>query len=212
MAKSTNTKSAAANIVNVATPVDGAIRSGSDVLDALIKSTTEKGTAVATDIVNGILYVAFGSGGSIVVNPDHLSAEIRAQALLHGLKQKLVDAAAIGRNPDTGKSATLADKAEAVMEVWERISDNVEPSWNKVREGGNGGSAKGGLLLQALMEATSKSKAEIEAYLENKSAAEQAALRANPKIAVIISRIQAERDKRKGNNVDTDSMLKDLGI
>lgn len=67
-------------------------------------------------------------------------------AFVHGIVQKVSDRAAIGRDPDTGASASPAEKFEAMKEVSERIATNEENSWNAIREGGE----NGGLLYRAM--------------------------------------------------------------
>ena len=69
-----------------------------------------------------------------------------AFALVHGVVQKVSDRAAIGRDPDTGASATPAEKFEAMKDASERIATNEKDSWNAVREGGE----NGGLLYRAM--------------------------------------------------------------
>ena len=79
--------------------------------------------------------------------------------------------------------------------------------WNAVREGG--GNA-GGLLLQALtrMYAGRKTAEGIKAFLADKTDAEKAALRKNPRVAQIIEDIRAEQGKAA--NIDTDELLDEL--
>lgn len=155
----------------------------------------------------GGITLAFSNGESITITAAQLSPQIAAQALWHGVKQKLVDAAAISRNSDTGRSATVADKFEAVREVYERL---LAGQWNKTREGGGGNI--GGLLLSALVRMyPAKTVEQLRGFLDDKSDAEKAALRANPKIAAIIETIKAERAAKSGGDApDTDAMLDEL--
>ena len=154
---------------------------------------------------NGLLHISFGqSGNTVTIDPSKLSDTIRAQATLHGLKQKLVDAAAIARDTATGRSATSADKEAAVMEVYNRITA-ANGTWNKVREAG--ATAAGGLLVAALMQMTGKTKPEILKYLETKTAEEKAALRKNPKVAAIILELQ---QAAANPNIDSDALLGEL--
>lgn len=168
--------------------------------------TTTKLPAISADITASVLTLTFSDGGEIIVNAEALSNDIRNAALMHGLKQKLVDAAAMSRNPDTGRSATLADKFNAVREVADRL---MAGAWNKVREGGAGNA--GGLLYRALCELYSdKTPEAIKAFLDGKTDEEKAALRANGKIAPIIARIKAESDKKATARIDSDALLGDL--
>lgn len=152
------------------------------------------------------LTVTFAIAGldPLTINANALTADLLNHAIVHGLKQKIGDAAAMSRNPETGASATLADKRAAMARVIDQLMGG---DWNKTREGGAGGA--GGLLFAALcrMQPT-KPAAEIRAWLDGKTPAEQAALRKNPKVAPIIAAIQAERVKTDG--IDSDDLLDDL--
>lgn len=149
-----------------------------------------------------IMQLRFGNGSTMHVTGDDLKT-VAGACFWHGAKQKLVDAAAMSRNPETGKSATIDDKEAAVREVFERLQAG---EWNKTREGG----ATGGLLLRALLRMYDgrKSREEIETFLESKTDAEKAALRANPKVAAIIAEIKAEAPPVAA--VDSNAMLGEL--
>lgn len=179
----------------------------------------EQKTAIAAEVVLSgepgseghvcVLNLSFANGEKLQIDANRLDANIRCQAMLHGLKQKLVDAAAISRDPDTGRAATIQTKYKAVREVFDRLTDAENPSWNKNREGG--GSGSGGLLFRALvrMYDGKKSPEDIKAYLEKKSDAEKTALRGNPKVATLIEKIRAEDGKAA--KIDTDALLNELG-
>ena len=167
-------------------------------------------TTVRTDgglTGDGSLRIDVTGFDSLVVQLRDLSDAMIEQAALHGLKQKIVDAAALSRNPDTGRSATAADKYNAMKEVLDRI---MAGEWNKARGDGSGTGA-GGLLFAALCRLyANKDAAEIRAFLDGKTAAEQAALRKNPKVAGVIEIIKAERVKAAPEGTDTDDMLAEL--
>ena len=166
--------------------------------------TTTKRPTISAEVVDGLLVIEFSNGEQLEVAPAMLSDEIRNAAMLHGLKQKLVDAAAIARNTDTGLSASIDDKIAAVREVYARIT-SPNGTWNKVREAGAGSGGGNGLLLRALMQYTGKDKATVEAYLDEKTAEEKKALRTNGKIAAIIAELQ-----RAKAGVDSDELLGEL--
>ena len=151
------------------------------------------------------LTLEFANGKEIIITTDSLKNGLLYMAAVHGLKQKLVDAAAISRNPETGWAATVEDKYQAVEAVYHRL---LAGQWNATREGG---SNAGGLLLQALtrMYAGRKTAEEIKAFLAEKTDAEKAALRKNPRVAQIIEDIRAARGK--ATNIDTDELLGELG-
>lgn len=147
--------------------------------------------------------LSFANGEIIRVRPAEFPRAIIAQALMHGFKQKLVDAAAISRNPETGRAASIGDKFDAVNEVYQRL---LAGEWNKVREG----TPTGGLLLAALIRFyPMKSRDDLVARLAGMSEKEQAALRLNPRIAGIIATIRAER--AGADSIDSDALLDDMG-
>ena len=167
--------------------------------------TDTKRNATITATINGdILALTFANGETITMRGDALNSDVQQYAMMHGLKQKLVDAAAISRNPETGRPATVEDKYQAVKTVYDRL---LTGQWNATREGG--GNA-GGLLLQALcrMYAGRKTPDELKAFLADKSDAEKTALRKNPRVAQIIEDIRAEQGKAA--NIDTDELLGEL--
>lgn len=160
------------------------------------------GNVTATDgtmLPNGLM-LTFSNGKELRLLASDLSPTIVAQAIVHGLKQKLVDAAAISRNPETGRAASVEDKFAAVNEVYERL---LAGEWNKRREGE---SASGGLLLRALVEYTGKDAETLKPWLDAKTDAERAALRKNPKVAAIIATLRPVKD----TGVDSDALLGEL--
>ena len=165
-------------------------------------------TAVAATINSQILTLTFANGEVLTLNADALDPAIYAAAVMHGLKQKLIDAAAISRDPETGRTATIDDKYAAVRTVFDRITRAENPSWNIIRGTGEGGGNKGGLLVRAMMRLTGKSRDEIMTFLEDKTKEEVAALRKNPRIEEIMSQLRAESANTSG--IDSDSLLDGL--
>ena len=150
------------------------------------------------------LRLTFANGATLEITAEQLDADIRAHALIHGLKQKLVDAAAMSRDPATGRAASIETKFEAVREVYDRL---LTGEWNKRREGGAG--ASGGLLLRALCRMfPAKTPDDIRAFLAGKTDAEKAAMRKTARIAAVIEEIRAESAKDGG--VDGEDLLAGL--
>lgn len=166
-------------------------------------------TAVAAAISDSLLILTFANQRVLTVDASQLSPAMQHAAMMHGLKQKLIDGAAIARDPETGRTATIDDKYDAVAEIYSRITHATEPAWNKVRGGeGTGGTAKGGVFVTALMRMTTKSREDIDAYLAKLSKEEVAALRKNPRVVDLMRLIQAERTDTSA--VDTDALLDGL--
>lgn len=166
---------------------------------------TKRNATITAAIDGNTLALTFANGETLTMHGDALTNNIQQYAMLHGLKQKLVDAAAISRNPETGRAASVEDKYQAVKTVYDRL---LAGAWNATREGSG---ATGGLLLQALvrMYAGRKTPEELRAFLADKTDAEKTALRKNPRVAQIIETIREETGKAA--NVDTDAMLNELG-
>ena len=159
-------------------------------------------TIDASNPLNMGLTLVFSNGEYLTVQMSDLTPEIATQCMMHGLKQKLVDAAAISRNPDTGRTASVDDKWEAVKEVYDRI---LAGQWNKTRDGS--GTTKGGLLFRALCQMyADKTPDAIKAFLDKKTPAEKAALRNTAKIAAIIATFKTDDD----TDADIDAMLDEL--
>ena len=168
-------------------------------------TTTTKKDIEATVTDDGALVLEFRHGETLRVHPETLNPEIRRAALLHGLKQKLVDAAAISRDTTTGRAATIVTKFDAVKEIFDRITGagGEAPSWNKPRAGGAGG--QGGLLARAIARYKGVEVAAAKAYLERLTDAQKQALRVDPRIATIINELRMESAKPAG--IDTDALL-----
>ena len=166
---------------------------------------TKRNATISATINDNTLALTFANGETLTMRGDALNSDVQQYAMMHGLKQKLVDAAAISRNPETGRAATVEDKYQAVKAVFDRL---LGGQWNATREGGGG--ATGGLLLQALvrMYAGRKTPDELKAFLADNTDAEKTALRKNPRVAQIIEDIRAEQGKAAG--IDTDELLGEL--
>ena len=168
-------------------------------------TTTTKKDIEATVGDDGTLILEFRHGETLRVHPETLNPEIQRAALLHGLKQKLVDAAAISRDTATGRAATIVTKFDAVKEIFDRITGagGEAPSWNKPRAGGAGG--QGGLLARAIARYKGVEVAAAKAYLDRLTDAQKQALRVDPRIATIINELRMESAKPAG--IDTDALL-----
>lgn len=172
---------------------------------------TKRQNAITAEIIHSetdnrpcALLLQFANGEMLSITASQLQQPIMEYAIFHGLKQKLVDAAAISRNPENGRAASIDDKFQAVKAVYDRL---LAGQWNANREGG--GANSGGLLFKALCRMYStKSPEQITTYLAGKTDAEKTALRKNPKVARIIEEIRAETGKAA--NIDTDELLNEL--
>lgn len=168
--------------------------------DSIQKKDIE--AAVTSD---GTLVLTFRHGEVLRIHPESLAPEMQRAAMLHGIKQKLIDAAAISRDTTTGRAATITTKYDAVREIFDRITGE-NPSWNKPRAGGAGG--QGGLLARAIARFKSVPVEAAKAYLERLTDAQKQALRVAPQIATIINELRVESAKPAG--IDADALLDGL--
>jgi hypothetical protein len=165
--------------------------------------TNETTKTIQTTIYGNSLTIKMSDGKEVTVHAHDMKPEIREFAMMHGFKQKIVDAAALSRNPDTGRSATVEDKFHAMMTVIQQLSAG---DWNK--RAGDGSATAGGLLVRALCKLYPlKTLSDIRAFLDGKTKSEQAALRKNPKVATIIDTL---REEDVADGIDTDTMLDTL--
>jgi len=167
-----------------------------------------KRNAMSVDIFGTMVTVTFANGKDLAIDTATLSPEIQRMAMMHGIKQKLVDAGAIARNTETGASASIEDKYAAVREVYERLT-SPNGTWNKERGGGESKSTGGtnNLLIRALMQMTGRDKDYVDQFLSAKTKEQRAALKRNPRVVAIIAELQAA----KAGDVDTDALLGELG-
>jgi len=169
-------------------------------------TTATKKDIEATVTDGGTLTLEFRHGETLTLRPEALTPEIQRAAMLHGLKQKLVDAAAIARDTATGRAATIQTKFDAVKEIFDRITGE-NPSWNKPRAGGAGG--QGGLLARAIARYKNVALEQAKAYLDRLTDAQKQALRVDHRIAAVINELRLETAKPAG--IDTDALLSGLG-
>lgn len=178
---------------------------------ATIINTSKKSTITADMFVPKMtLTLTFVNGKEVVIDANSLSDEIRNMAILHGLKQKLVDAAAISRNLETGASATVDEKYEAVKKIADRLT-SPDGKWNEGRSAADGTSSSTvqNILVRAVMRMTGHDEQYTRDWLGAKTKEQRAALRKNPRVVAIMAELQAATVV---NGVNTDDLLSELGV
>jgi hypothetical protein len=122
-----------------------------------------------------------------------MSEDIRNTLMLHGLTQKLSDKCAASAG-----ALTEDEKWTAMNEVYASLHAGT---WSLKSEG------QGTMLVRALMElAPNSTLADIRAKVEGWSNIERRAVSANPKVATILRRMEAER----ASGIDSDELLDNL--
>src|SRR6267154_557863 len=166
--------------------------------------------------------------GSFIVDMMVLSADVDfkmlppliQRAAIHGVIQKVSDRAAIGRDPETGASATPEEKFAAMKECAERLMWGGP--WNAVATGGTGN--QGGLLyraMKAIYPNAWSDKTSFATYIMQKALSEserlkrkvsetdvRAGLMAVKRVAKEIDRIRQEEGKTV--DIDAGGMLQEL--
>jgi hypothetical protein len=179
-----------------------------------------KSNSIITHVLGANDVITFTVGAqSFTFDAATVSAETLRAATLHGFVQKISDRAAIGRDPETGASATPEEKFAAMKETAERLM--AGGPWNAVATGT--GSA-GGVLYRAMRNLYPQAwatRAEFAEYIKAKAVSESARLgkhvtendvRAGlmgvKKISKEIERIRQEEGKAVA--VDAGGMLQEL--
>ena len=102
---------------------------------------------------NGRLVFTAADGANVIesytFDPAEMSADNRAYAVLHGMKQRLVDNAAIGRDKTTGKSVPLAVKMAEIRKIGDYYMSGAE-GWNMPRTRGRGPGSESQLAIRAV--------------------------------------------------------------
>jgi len=164
---------------------------------------------IKTTITGSTLSIAIEGVGNLSIDANTLSEEVHNLALLHGLRQKICDAAAMT------KGATETDKFAAMTAVRDNL---INGEWSK--RSSDGTSPVSGLILRAFEQwaneqaiakkaKTPPTAEKIKALYDSKTRSEQLALRNVPRIAEIIETLKIERGAPK-TPIDTDALLGDL--
>lgn len=145
---------------------------------------------------DGLLVIEVAGVGTLTLDPKALPPANRAYAEWHGLKQKIVDTAALERNKDTGASATPQEKFDAMRDQVEHLLAGGD--WNRRPTGGSGNA---GLLVEALVRVSGQSVDEVRAFVATMDDKTQSAMRGDTAIAPVIAEIKAERARKAGSVV-----------
>ena len=161
--------------------------------------------SITYDSLTKIMTMAWSDGVRAELDVSKLSDDVLEQARIHGLRQKLGDAAAMSRNPETGQSATIADKRARVDAVAQYLRDG---HWTAPTRATPETSNRA-ILVDALCRLnTSADRAKIADAIAAKTPAEIAAMSAVPRVASVIAAIRAERSAVSAESAE--SMLDEL--
>lgn len=116
---------------------------------------------------------------SIALDMTKLNADVVKRAAIHGMIQRISDAAAISRDPETGKSATPQEKYDAMAQLIAHYESGTS-EWSRTRSGD--GAPKGVLFRALCIVYPKRQPEEIREWLKGKSKAEKATMRQSKKV------------------------------
>jgi hypothetical protein len=139
----------------------------------------------------------FANGKSLTFIPS--DAAIKSALIAHGAEQKIGD-----------ETAGVDEVDDCFLAVEAMIARLDKGEWSKERS--KNGMSGTSILIRALVESSGKTVDAVKAFLADKTQAQKLALRNNPKIKVIVDRLEAEKNAKKGPQaaIDTDALLGEL--
>lgn len=167
--------------------------------------TKAKSNSVITHAVAGdVITFTVRDAGEVRLDVSAVSEANRQRAMFHGFIQRISDAAAISRNPETGQPATPQEKLAAMQGLVEHYASGAG-EWSRRSAGGI--APEGGLLFRALAKLyPEKSPETIREFLAKRSKSEKAALLVTPDVARVADELRAEGAR----GVDAGELLKGL--
>lgn len=145
--------------------------------------------------------------GTVQVRLDFVSGETRLFTLPDSLLLKFAGHGAEQKLGDEISGVTdVEDCVLAIDELMERLTNG---DWGVVRTAGNS-IAGTSILARALVEHSGKSPEVIKEFLRDKSQAQKMALRNNPSIQPIITKLEAAKVRKEKVGIDTEAMLAGL--
>lgn len=170
------------------------------------KSNSVITTGVEDTPIGKVIVFKVKDAGETRLELNKLHTAITERAMIHGLVQKVSDAAALSRDPKTGKSASAQDKLSAMVKVVEHLCSGTE-EWNLKREGGGGPGAETQWLVRALGEIyTTKTAEQIGKWVKARSLAERVALMAQDNVKKLVDGYKLEASK----DVNAEELLSGL--
>lgn len=164
------------------------------------------GETVRSPQADATAFIVSYGGKQLTLELSELSREVLHMAALHGLSQKIGDAA-------SGYARTGINPLSVMGAVMEQLKAG---HWNKPSAGGSG-AAQANLLAEALSRAMDKPLADCIKAIDGLDDGQKKDLRKRPVIAAKIAEIQAERKaaqmaelEKAAKNDKLDDILADL--
>ena len=179
-----------------------------------IIETKKRSNAVVTmEQTGNVLKFNVLGGGVIELNMADIHPDILTRAAIHGMKQRISDAAAIPCDTETGKPASPVDKFVAI-EALVRHYASGSADWSRRAASGERSAPNSGKILTAIMNvykfsSVEKAREVVEATAKKRDIEYKAALnvwKSSDKIAAELVRMASADTK-----VDADDLLNELG-
>lgn len=151
---------------------------------------------------DGTVLCEFPGYDTLVIDPNDMPENVRLLCMAYGAREKATNAAALGRDPKTGKPASVADKRQRVLDVVEAM---MAGAW-EVRASGTGDDA---ILAQAIAEYKEMTEAEAREIIAEWDAGTKKAMLGDDELAPIVARLRKAAAARAG--VDTKGLLARIG-
>ena len=177
-----------------------------------MKQTKRSNAVVTVETIGAHMAFTVAGCGTVTLDLNSLSQPNQQRALIHGMKQRISDAAAIPCDPDTGLPATPAEKFEAISALVEHYNSGTD-EWARVRAAGDG-SLRTGQTLTAFANVyyegdMGKAEVTMLAFETKRGIDRKAALKiwaGSDKIIAEVARMKAEQ----ATTVDADDLLAEL--
>lgn len=155
--------------------------------------------------------------GTLVLDTRKLSEGNKLRAMLHGMVQRVSDAAAMARDSKTGASATPQEKFEAMSKLVEHYASGAE-EWSPARSTEGVGRPRVNPQAQLLVMALKvfnpqKDQETIQQFVKGLGAAQVTALLVSEQLkeAVELAREQVrEQEQEAAKGVDAEELLQGL--
>ena len=148
--------------------------------------------------------------GTLELNVADLADSIMNHAIVHGMVQRISDAAAIGFLKDENRYATAKEKYDSMQELVDYYAGGAT-EWSRKRTGGDGGS---GITLHAVAAVQGLSPADMRARIdqlaEKRGIKPAALLRKLAESEVVAREIARIRSERAGDGLDADDLLAEM--
>lgn len=162
-------------------------------------------SVISTEIAEQKVLFTVAGVATLELELEKLSEEVFKRAAIHGLIQRVCDAAAISRNTETGQSATPTDKYEAMKELVDFYNSGTT-EWRRTSSGAGSGE-NGGLLRKCLVKLyPEKTEERIAEFLKGLTRKEKLALLNTE----AVKKIADEFRVKSTNSADAEKLLSGL--